>query len=107
MAFKLLNCDLLYRTALINRHKLRKQFETTFKNSFFFLFFLFSELTEDVYMGSRNGTLITVSKLTLTPSAEDDGAEVKCEAKHPAMVLAGQNYQHLRDTVKLKVFCKC
>ena len=50
-----------------------------------------SEVSEKVYQGSRNGTYMTVSKVTLMTSASDDGAVIKCRASHPALVAASRS----------------
>ena len=70
-------------------------------------YFLFavSEVSEKVYQGSRNGTYMTVSKVTLMTSASDDGAVIKCRASHPAL-LTGAIYPHLEDAVNLTIYCK-
>ena len=65
----------------------------------------FSAFEEDVYLGSRPGTFITVSRVTLTPSADDDGAVLRCRAKHPAMDI-GVEYPHLKDEAKITVLCE-
>ena len=64
-----------------------------------------SEVSEKVYQGSRNGTYMTVSKVTLMTSASDDGAVIKCRASHPALV-TGAIYPHLEDAVNLTIYCK-
>ena len=64
-----------------------------------------SEVSEKVYQGSRNGTYMTVSKVTLMTSASDDGAVIKCRASHPALVTAAI-YPHLEDSVNLTIYCK-
>ncbi len=64
-----------------------------------------SEVSEKVYKGSRNGTYMTVSKVTLTTSASDDGATIKCRATHPALV-PGAIYPHLQDMTNLTIYCK-
>ena len=70
-----------------------------------YLSFTVSEVSEKVYRGSRNGTFMTVSKITLMTSASDDGATIKCRAQHPALV-SGLIYSHLEETVNLTIFCK-
>ena len=64
-----------------------------------------SEVSEKVYKGSRNGTFMTVSKVTLVTSASDDGTAIKCRATHPAL-LPGAIYPHLEDTTNLTIYCK-
>ena len=72
---------------------------------FFPIFIAVSEVSEKVYQGSRNGTYMTVSKVTLMTSASDDGAVIKCRASHPALV-TGAIYPHLEDAVNLTIYCK-
>ena len=67
--------------------------------------FAVSEVSEKVYKGSRNGTFMTVSKVTLMASASDDGALIKCRATHPALV-PGAVYHHLEDSANLTIYCK-
>ena len=69
--------------------------------------FVFSEVSEKVLSGSRNGTFVTVSKITLPNRArpEDDGANVRCKAEHPAM-LSSEIYPHLEDSGNLSILCK-
>ena len=64
-----------------------------------------SEVSEKVYKGSRYGTFMTVSKVTLMTSASDDGAVIKCRATHPALV-PGAVYPHLQDSANLTIYCK-
>ena len=67
--------------------------------------FAVSEVSEKVYKGSRYGTFMTVSKVTLMTSASDDGAVIKCRATHPALV-PGAVYPHLQDSANLTIYCK-
>ena len=69
------------------------------------LLFSVSEVSEKVYKGSRNGTFMTVSKVTLMTSASDDNSIIKCLATHPALV-PGAVYPHLEDTANLTIYCK-
>ena len=67
--------------------------------------FAVSEMSEKVYRGSRNGTFMTVSKITLMTSANDDGVTIKCQAQHSALV-PGLIYSHLEDFTNLTIYCK-
>ena len=67
--------------------------------------FAVSEMSEKVYRGSRNGTFMTVSKITLMTSANDDGVTIKCQAQHSALV-KGLIYSHLEDFTNLTIYCK-
>ena len=57
--------------------------------------------------GSRNGTYVTVSKITLPKRATpgDDGAIIMCKAEHPALI-SSEIYPHLEDSGTLSVLCK-
>jgi hypothetical protein len=74
------------------------------------IFFIFlSETSVDVYAGSRPLTFTTVSRILLTPTAEEDGTRMRCEARHPAMEDDKDdkiNFRHLKDEVTLKVLCE-
>lgn len=59
-----------------------------------------------MYVGSRPGTFITVSRVTLTPTAEDDGAVLRCAARHPALDGAQGEHPHLKNQAVLSVLCK-
>ena len=67
--------------------------------------FPFSEMSEKVYQGSRNGTYITVSKIKLRVTAEDDSATISCKAEHPA-IMQGEIYHHLQASANITVLCK-
>ena len=62
------------------------------------------ELSEEVYLGGRNGTFTTVSKVTFGVKAKDDGTEVTCVAEHPAIEKSEE--QRLTKTVTLNVLCE-
>ena len=64
--------------------------------------FSIPELDEDVYVGARNGTYTTVSRITLPVEAEDDGHQMACRADHPAM----DGHARLEDIANLTVLCK-
>ena len=72
-----------------------------------FLQIHFSEVSEKVLSGSRNGTFVTVSKITLPERAtpEDDGAHIRCKAEHPSL-LPAEIYPHLQDSGTLSILCK-
>lgn len=68
-----------------------------------------SEVDEDVYAGSRNGTFTTVSRVTLAGlAAADDGADVTCRARHPAAAASppSERGKAMEDTVELSVLCE-
>ena len=64
-------------------------------------------MSEKGLSGSRNGTFVTVSKITLPERAspKDNGAVVRCKAEHPAL-LSSEIYPHLEDSGLLSVLCK-
>ena len=49
--------------------------------------------------------MITVSKLSLKVGREDDGADVKCTAHHPALI-PNRVYPRLQDQTTLSILCK-
>ena len=67
----------------------------------------FSEVSEKVLSGSRNGTYVTVSKITLPKRATpgDDGTNIICKAEHPALI-SSEIYPHLEDAGTLSILCK-
>ena len=71
------------------------------------MFCIFSEVSEKVLSGSRNGTFVTVSKITLPKRAspEDNGVIVACKSEHPAL-LSSEIYPHLEDSGTLSILCK-
>ena len=62
-------------------------------------------MSEKVYQGSRNGTYITVSKIKLRVTAEDDSATISCKAEHPP-IMQGEIYHHLQASANITVLCK-
>ena len=65
----------------------------------------FTEMSEKVYQGSRNGTFITVSKIKLRVSSADDSTQIWCKANHPA-IIKDEIYHHLHAFANITVFCK-
>ena len=68
-------------------------------------YFHISESYSSTIRGDRAGTVITVSKLSLKVGREDDGADVKCTAHHPALI-PNRVYPRLQDQTTLSILCK-